>query len=61
MREFEQQLDEATRGIFVRKWRTGKKLGRTIYYEDRVVGIVDTPELAKLLVDAANDLGARLR
>lgn len=36
------------------KWRTGKKLGRTIYRDDEVVGMVDTPAIAAQLVDAAN-------
>jgi hypothetical protein len=35
-------------------WRVGRSLGRTLYKDDRCVGIVDTPELAKELVDAAN-------
>jgi len=36
-------------------WRTGRKVGRTIYRDDTLVGVVDTPELARELVDAANE------
>lgn len=44
-------------------WRTGRKLGRTLYVrkytdrasdEDRFLGIMDTPEDAKRVVDAVN-------
>lgn len=35
-------------------WRIGRKLGRTIYFNGRCVGMVDTPGLAILLVTAAN-------
>lgn len=45
------QYEEAENG----KWRVGHKLGRTIYYNDSVVGIVDSPELAEFLVRAANN------
>lgn len=40
-------------------WRTGRTLGRTIYYRDTCVGMVDTPEQAKALVDAANAAAPR--
>jgi hypothetical protein len=42
------------------RWRTGSKVGRTIYIvtpehpEGMLVGLVDTPELAQLVVDAVN-------
>lgn len=44
-------------------WRTGRKLGRTLYErkytdqpsdEDRFVGIMDSPEDAQRVVDAVN-------
>lgn len=35
-------------------WRVGKKLGRTLYIGDTVVGMVDTPELAAQIVWAMN-------
>jgi hypothetical protein len=38
-------------------WRVGSKLGRTIYLNDAVVGMVDNAEIAKAIVDAMN--GAR--
>jgi len=31
-------------------WRVGRKLGRTLYKDDVVVGMVDTPELASEIV-----------
>jgi len=35
------------------KWRTGRKVGRTIYDEkDRLIGMMDTPELAALAARA---------
>ena len=45
-------------------WRTGRKLGRTLYErkytdgpsdEDRFLGLVDTPELARRIVEAVNE------
>ena len=50
-------------------WRTGRKLGRTLYErkytdgpsdEDRFLGLVDTPEIAATIVQAVN-AGARIR
>lgn len=35
-------------------WRVGRKLGRTLYVDDQVVGMVDTPELAARIVAAMN-------
>lgn len=43
-------------------WRTGRKVGRTIYRQngvdpadgDTLIGLMDTPELAQLVVDAVN-------
>ena len=44
------------------RWRTGRKVGRTIYRQvgeepsddDRLIGVMDTPELAALVVEAVN-------
>lgn len=43
-------------------WRVGQKVGRTIYAqfgpkpsdEDRLIGVMDTPKLARAAVDAHN-------
>jgi len=35
-------------------WRTGRKLGRTLYRDEVCVGMVDTPELAAEVVAALN-------
>lgn len=35
-------------------WRVGRKLGRTIYRGDQIVGMADTPELAAEIVRAMN-------
>lgn len=40
------------------RWRTGRKLGRTLYLDDEVVGMIDTPELAAEIVAAMNALEA---
>jgi len=36
------------------RWRVGRHVGRTLYCAERLVGVVDTPELAAELVAAAN-------
>lgn len=36
------------------RWRTGRRVGRTIYIGDRLVGLMDTPELAARVVQAVN-------
>lgn len=36
------------------RWRVGKKLRRTLYIGDRLVGLVDTPEIAAAIVRAMN-------
>jgi len=44
------------------KWRTGRRVGRTIYQQhgdepsddDQLIGVMDTAELAQEAVDAAN-------
>ncbi len=49
------------------RWRTGRKVKRTIYVqtgpkpsdEDMLVGVMDTPELARIVVDAVNTCGLR--
>lgn len=36
-------------------WRVGRKVGRTLYdRNDRLVGVVDTPDIATLVVEAVN-------
>lgn len=35
-------------------YRTGRKLGRTIYRDDILIGVMDTPELGALVVAALN-------
>lgn len=35
-------------------WRIGTKLGRTLYRDEVLVGMVDTPEIAATIVDAMN-------
>jgi hypothetical protein len=36
------------------RWRVGRSLGRTLYLDDKVIGMVDTPELAARIVEAMN-------
>lgn len=44
------------------RWRVGRRVGRTIYLQfgeqpsdvDRLIGMMDTPELAAQAVDAVN-------
>jgi hypothetical protein len=36
------------------RWRVGRKLGRTLYRDDRCIGMVDTPELAAEIVAVMN-------
>lgn len=39
-----------------RPWRVGRKLGRTVYdADDQLLGLLDTRELALLVVAAVND------
>lgn len=35
-------------------WRVGRKVGRTIYDGDTLIGVMDTPELAEKVVRAVN-------
>lgn len=39
-------------------WRVGRKLGRTVYDGDQLIGVMDTPELAESVVAAVNQVGA---
>lgn len=50
------------------RWRTGRHVGRTIYVQpgdgpdrdrDVLIGMMDTVELAQLVVDAVNERLAR--
>ena len=43
------QVREEDRMTMQGRWRLGKKLGRTLYKDDRCVGMVDTPELREEL------------
>lgn len=36
-------------------FRTGRSLGRTIYKNDKLIGIMDRPEDATMIVDALNE------
>lgn len=42
-------------------WRVGRSLGRTLYADDQLVGLMDSPELARQIVAVMNtveeDLG----
>lgn len=48
-------------------WRTGRKVGRTIYEQvgtepsdaDQLIGVMDTPDLARRAVDAVNQNGRK--
>jgi hypothetical protein len=41
-------------------WRIGRKLLRTLYRDDVVVGMVDTPEIATAIVEAMNAAEAKV-
>ncbi len=45
----------------MRPWRVGRKVGRTIYDGDKLIGMMDTRELAELVVRHVNNgiLGSR--
>jgi hypothetical protein len=36
------------------RWRTGRKVGRTVYLDDKLVGLMDTVDLAEFFVSLAN-------
>jgi len=40
-----------------RGWRVGRKVGRTIYLDGKLVGLMDTPELAAMVVAALRGAG----
>lgn len=40
------------------RWRVGRTVGRTIYVGDRLIGLMDTPELAQQVVEAVNAAAA---
>jgi len=40
--------------IHTGSWRVGRKVGRTIYNDDILIGVMDTPELAEMVVNALN-------
>jgi len=47
-------------------WRVGSKVGRTVYIDDQLVGVMDTPELAAFVVRAVllmqmQSTGSRIR
>jgi hypothetical protein len=54
--------DDASEALALTPWRTGRKVGRTIYAQqgpcpadfDRLIGVMDTPALATAAVDAHN-------
>jgi hypothetical protein len=52
----EQRVDKA---MAEGRWRVGTKLGRTLYFDDKCVGIVDNTYLACELVAAVNARAAR--
>jgi len=37
------------------RWRVGCKVGRTLYINDELVGLMDTPELARRVVSALSE------
>ena len=40
------------------RWRVGRKVGRTLYHNDCIVGMVDNAHLAAIIVEAMNgDVG----
>lgn len=40
-------------------WRVGRKVGRTLYdAHDRLIGVMDTPSLALIVVAMVNQLNA---
>lgn len=46
------------------RWRVGRHLGRTVYLDNKVVGMMDSPELGELVVAALNgskDVAAQLK
>lgn len=48
------EIERIIKGPPPPRWRTGTKLGRTLYLDNHCVGMVDTPEIANLIVAAMN-------
>lgn len=48
-------IERIIKGPSPPQWRVGKTLGRTLYLDDKCVGMVDTPEIANLIVKAMNN------
>lgn len=42
------------------EWRVGGKLKRTLYWNNELVGLADTPEIAGEIVETMNRVGALL-
>lgn len=42
-------------------WRSGRKTGRTLYFNENLVGMLDNPAIAKRIVDAMNGEYAVIR
>lgn len=42
------------------EWRAGRSVGRTLYLDDKLVGLVDTAELAAEIVETMNRVGQLL-
>jgi hypothetical protein len=43
------------------RWRVGRKLGRTLYLDGKIVGMMDTRELAAWIVKVMNGEDERAR
>lgn len=41
------------------KFRVGRSVGRTIYFGEELVGLMDTPDLARRFVEAINKVENR--
>lgn len=42
------------------EWRVGRSVGRTLYLDGKLIGLVDTPELAAEIVETMNRVGRLL-
>lgn len=40
--------------VMMKPWRVGRKLGRTLYYLEQLVGLVDSKEIAEMIVKTMN-------
>jgi len=52
-------IDQAPATTPTTRWRVGRKVGRTLYLDDVLVGMLDTPELAAKAVAALNGVNLR--